>query len=152
MPTVFHTSQEADFKPGGHYYFGSVVFFSEEHYDRFGNAPHIYQAEIGSYTEDFSTIAADSIARTVLKEHARLEYGADAISDDALVALLANEIVCEEAGVDDTFDWFVQRVQAETAARMGYDAVKLWDEQGVCFAVDFAYVGINMTKIEKNSQ
>lgn len=61
---------------------------------------------------------------------------------DACDELDLEDILCghEESVVDDVEDggWHLQRIRAQVARRMGYDACVDWDEQGEVWMIDFA--------------
>lgn len=154
---LIHTSQEQNFKStpeNASWIFDQCVFFTgvEDGVDRSeikeaAYAPHDADGYIFCLTvrEDQIIDAGDldpdakALADVACIWGESVDYYGDDIEIDAedMIRGDMHDQIKAEGAVDDG-GWHIQRIRAQLARRMGYTAVRDWDEQGVVYIVDFA--------------
>ncbi len=116
--------------------FGDVLFFSEEEYVMTASETvHVYSLEL---KENQIIEACDLEDSEAVADIARFSGCDDELAEELLTSYTEayNEFSDSKDGEEiSDISWYIQRVQAEAAKRMGYLAVKGEDEQGTVYAI-----------------
>ncbi|MCK4814919.1 hypothetical protein KA005_04040 [bacterium] len=124
MKTV-HTSPKEITEINENGLFGDCLFFAEEEY-AMGNVKAVYELEINNVIE--ACQIDDEVGFKEISE----KFGIDA---DLAIEVLCGDTQIGHITGDYEDNWFVQKVQAQSAKRMGFEGVESDDEQGVVFII-----------------